>query len=106
MIVDLEADLSARDHTGLCCSFLDEACDPKLIVPGAVTFAGDDDAAAVAEVVELEEIDTGTIVRFQMLPGTIEQYEALVHRLHLSARPLVVACRGTANREFVGQASE
>ena len=85
MTVDLEADLNARDHTGLCWSFLDEASDPRLIVPGALIVAGDDDAAVVAEVVELEEIDTGTIVRFQMLPGTIEQYEALVERRHLSA---------------------
>ena len=66
MTVDLEADLNAGDHTGLCWSFLDEASDPRLIVPGALIVAGDDDAAVVAEVVELEEIDTGTIVRFQM----------------------------------------
>ena len=85
MSVDLEADLNARDHTGLCWSFLDEASDPRLIVPGALIVVGDDDAAVVAEVIELEEIDTGTIVRFQLLPGTIEQYEALIERRHLSA---------------------
>jgi hypothetical protein len=85
MHVDLEADLNSRDHTGLCWSFLDEATDPTLIQPGAVIIAGDTDAAAVAEVVELETIDTGTIVRFRLLPGSLHQYEALVNRLHLSA---------------------
>lgn len=85
MNVDLEADLNSRDHTGLCWSFLDEAANPRLIEPGAVIVVGDSDAPAVAQVVELEQIDTGTIVRFQLLPGTIEQYEALVERLHLSA---------------------
>jgi hypothetical protein len=85
MRVDLEADLNARDHTGLCWSFLDEAADPRVITPGAVIVAGDDDVAAVAEVVELEVIATGTIVRFNLLPGTVDQYEALVDRLHLTA---------------------
>ena len=85
MTVDLEADLNTRDHTGLCWSFLDEAGDPSLISPGAVIIVGDDDAVAVAEVVELQQIDTGTIVRFRLLPGSLEQYEALVDRLHLTA---------------------
>lgn len=77
MHIDLEADLNTRDHTGLCWSFLDEAADPTLIESGALIVAGDLDAAAVAEVVELEEIETGTVVRFRLLPGTIEQYQAL-----------------------------
>jgi hypothetical protein len=85
MTIDLEADLNTRDHTGLCWSFLDEATDPALISPGAVIVVGDDDAAAVAEVVELQTIDTGTIVGFRLLPGSLDQYEALVDRLHLSA---------------------
>jgi len=86
MTIDLEADLNTRDHTGLCWSFLDEAADPALISPGAVIVVGDDAAAAaVAEVVELQTIDTGTIVRFRLLPGSLDQYEALVDRLHLSA---------------------
>ncbi len=85
MSVDLEADLNTRDHTGLCWSFLDEASDPDLIQPKAVIVVGDDDVAAIAQVVELEPLDTGTIVRFQLLPGTIDQYEALVDRRHLSA---------------------
>jgi len=85
MTIDLEADLNTRDHTGLCWSFLDEAANPALITPGAVIVVGDDDAAAVAEVVELQTIDTGTIVRFRLLPDSLDQYQALVNRLHLSA---------------------
>ncbi len=85
MRVDLEADLNARDETGNCWSFLDEATNPSIITPGAVIVVGADDVAAVAEVVELAPIETGTIVRFRLLPGTIDQYEALVTRLHTSA---------------------
>lgn len=85
MAVDLEADLNTRDHTGLCWSFLDEARDADLVTPGALIIVGDDDAATVAEVVELETISTGTIVRFRLLPGTIDEYEALVDRRRLSS---------------------
>ncbi len=85
MHIDLEADLNTRDHTGLCWSFLDEAPDQALIEPGAVIIVGDTDCASGAEVIELEPIDSGTIVRFRLLPGRLDQYEALVTRLHLSA---------------------
>jgi hypothetical protein len=85
MHVDLEADLNTRDHTGLCWSFLDEAPDAGLVEVGALIIVGDDDAAAVAEVVEFETIETGTIVRFRLLPGSIEQYQALIDRLRLTA---------------------
>ena len=33
--VDLPADLNTRDDDGLCWSFLDEARDPTVIIPGA-----------------------------------------------------------------------
>lgn len=85
MYIDLEADLNARDHTGLCWSFLDEARDPGLIEPGALIVAGDPDTAAVAEVVELEAIGTGTVVRFRLLAGTVEQYQALIERVRITA---------------------
>ena len=89
MSVDLEADLNMQDHTGYCWSFLDEARDPAIIEPGAIILAGGGDAngeaVAVARVMELEEIDTGTIVRFQILPGHIEDYAVLVKRHQLTA---------------------
>ncbi len=51
--LDITADLNDEDHTGYLWTFLDEARDPAQIRPGAVVVAGDDDAAAVCQVVDL-----------------------------------------------------
>lgn len=42
IIVDITADLNAEDDTGYIWTFLDEARDPSLIVPGVVVIAGRD----------------------------------------------------------------
>jgi hypothetical protein len=78
--VDLPADLNARDDEGLCWSFLDEASDPAVVRQGAVIVAGEDDAAALVEVVDHVELGTGTMVRFRILPGRLEEYAATLHR--------------------------
>lgn len=78
--VDITADLTGEDETGFVWTLLDEARDPSLIVPGAIVVAGDPDAPAVAEVVDLVEKPAGTIVHLRLLPGAIEDYEALVRR--------------------------
>ena len=83
--VDLPADLNSRDEDGLCWSFLDEARDPAVIIPGAVIIAGDADAPAFVEVVDTVEIETGTIVRFRILPGAVDEYEAVLARNRRSA---------------------
>ncbi len=80
IIVDITADLNAEDDTGYIWTFLDEARDPSLIVPGAVVIAGDEDAPAVAVVVDLVEHPNGTIVHLDILPGTVEDYLALARR--------------------------
>lgn len=54
--VDIAADLNDEDESGFVWTFLDEARDPTLIVPA------------------------GTIVHLRLLPGAIEDYEALVRR--------------------------
>ena len=83
--VDITADLNDEDETGFVWTFLDEARDPSIIVPGAIVMAGDADAPAVAEVVDLVEKPSGTIVHLRLLPGTLEDYRALLQRSQILA---------------------
>lgn len=83
--VDIVADLNTEDETGYVWTFLDEARDPALIVPGAVVVAGDEDAPAVAVVVDLTPHPNGTIVHLDVLPGVIDNYLALARRVTASA---------------------
>jgi hypothetical protein len=83
--VDITADLNDEDETGFVWTLLDEARDPSLITPGAIVVAGDADAPAVAEVVDIVEKPAGKIVHLRLLPGVIEDYEALVRRALTSA---------------------
>ena len=83
--VDLEADLTAREQDGYCWSILSDARDPKLITPGAVVVAGDSDAPAMVEIVDLSPIGGNTMVRFRILPGVIEDYAEAFERNHISA---------------------
>lgn len=54
--VDILADLHDEDETGYVWTFLDEARQPSLIRPGTIVLAGDDDAPAVAEVIDYEAL--------------------------------------------------
>lgn len=78
--VDITADLNTEDETGLVWTYLDEARDPALIVPGAIVVAGDADAPAVTEVVDVVDKPSGKVVHLRLLPGAVEDYEALVRR--------------------------
>ena len=78
--VDITCDLMDEDESGYVWTFLRDARDPSLIEPGAIVVAGDDEAPAVAEVVEIVERPAGPIVHLRLLPGAIEDYEALVRR--------------------------
>lgn len=78
--VDITCDLMDEDETGHVWTFLREARDPALIEPGAIVVAGDEDAPAVAEVVDIVERPAGKVVHLRVLPGAIEDYEALVRR--------------------------
>jgi hypothetical protein len=51
--VDITCDLMDEDETGYAWTFLRDARDPSLIASGAFVLAGDPDAPAVAEVVEV-----------------------------------------------------
>ena len=78
--VDITADLNDEDDTGYVWTFLDEARDPSHIVPGALVVAGDADAAAICQVVDLAEAGDGTIVHLHILPGLVEDYQQLIRR--------------------------
>jgi hypothetical protein len=78
--VDITADLNDEDETGHIWTFLDEARDPSQIIPGALVIAGDEEAAAVCQVVDLASAGDGTIVHLRLLPGVVDDYRALVER--------------------------
>jgi hypothetical protein len=78
--VDITCDLMDEDESGYVWTFLHEARDPGLIEPGAIVVAGDEDAPAVAEVVEIVDKPGGEVVRLRLLPGVIEDYAALIRR--------------------------
>ncbi len=80
VIVDLTCDLPDEDETGFVWTFLREARDASLIEPGAIVVAGDADAAAVAEVIDIVEKPVGPVVHLRVLPGDVEDYAALVRR--------------------------
>jgi hypothetical protein len=80
-VVDIAADLNAEDQTGYVWTFLDEARDPSIVVPGALVVAGDDDASAVAVVVDHVAHPSGTIVHLDLLPGSVDDYLALAKRV-------------------------
>jgi hypothetical protein len=78
--VDISADLNDEDDTGYIWTFLDEARDPAQIRPGALVVAGDPDAAAVCQVIDLAPAGDVTIVHLRLLPGLVDDYRDLVHR--------------------------
>lgn len=80
VIVDITADLNDEDETGFVWTFLDEARDPSVILPGAIVVAGDADAPAVVEVVDIVTKSSGDVVHLRILPGGVEDYVALVRR--------------------------
>lgn len=79
--VDISADLNDEDETGYIWTFLDEARDPAQVVPGPLVVAGDGDADADCQVVDLVPGWRWQIVHLRMLPGSVEDYLALTRRL-------------------------
>jgi hypothetical protein len=78
--VDITADLNDEGHTGYVWTFLDEARDPAQITSGALVIAGDEETAAVCQVINLVPAGNGTIVHLRPLPGLVEDYQALAAR--------------------------
>jgi hypothetical protein len=71
--VDITADLNDEDETGYAWTFLDEARDPAQIKPGALVVAGDADAAAICQVIDLTPAGDGTIVDLKRVPELLGQ---------------------------------
>jgi hypothetical protein len=78
--VDIAADLNDEDETGFVWTFLDEARDPTIIVPNAMVVAGDFEAPAVVEVIDIVRKAAGDIVHLRILPRNVEDHAALVRR--------------------------
>lgn len=78
--VDISCDLMDEDETGHVWTFLSEARDASLVEPGAIVVAGDPDAPAVAEVIDIVDKASGKVVHLRILPGAVEEYEALIRR--------------------------
>lgn len=83
--VDIACDLMDEDETGYIWTFLRDARDPSLVEPGAIVLAGDADAPAVAEVIDIVDKPAGKVVHLRVLPGAVEDYEALIRRTITSA---------------------
>ena len=83
--VDITCDLMDEDETGHVWAFLRDARDQVLIQPGAIVVAGDEDAPAVAEVVDIVGKPAGQVVHLRILPGLIEDYQAVIRRAVIPA---------------------
>ena len=53
MKFDLFVDLNTEDETGLPWSYLDQAVDPSVVVPGRLIVVGSGSAVAVAQVIDV-----------------------------------------------------
>ncbi len=51
--MDLFVDLNTEDETGLPRSYLDQAIDPSVVVPGRLILVGSGSAVAVAQVIDV-----------------------------------------------------
>lgn len=72
---DIWVDLNTEDDSGLPWTYVREARNPAKIVPGAHVIAGDSDALAVAEVVD---VDDDGLVHLKPLPGPVSAHSHLL----------------------------
>lgn len=72
-------------HGLLLWAFLRDARDQALVRPGAIVVAGDEDAPAVAEVLDIVDKPAGQVVHLRILPGLLEDYQAVIQRAVIPA---------------------
>lgn len=84
MAVDITCDVQQVDETGHVWTFLDEAHDPSVIVPGNIVVAGSDIEPVYAVVVDLVDEDPDRIVHLDILPGALSQYRVAAERASLA----------------------
>ena len=70
MKIDLFVDLNTEDETGLPWTYLDQAPDPTVIVPGRLVVVGAGSAIAIAEVVD---VASDGLVHVRPLPGPVTE---------------------------------
>jgi uncharacterized phosphosugar-binding protein len=71
--IDLFVDLNTEDETGLPWTYLDQASDPSLVVPGRLLVVGAGSAVAMAEVID---VAADGLVHVRPLPGPIDIHRA------------------------------
>ncbi len=74
VVVDIEVDFHNEDETGFLWTWLSEARDPSVIRPDRIVVIGDEDALAMARIVDLVDHENGIIVHVDVLPGTVDDY--------------------------------
>ncbi len=66
--IDIWVDFASQDDTGLPWTFLSESDDPARVVPGTFIVAGNDQSAAVVEVVDVRR---DGVVHLRPQPGSV-----------------------------------
>ena len=76
--IALPADVNEIDHTGFVWTYLDQAPDASLVIPGGLIVAGDAEDPVMARVVDIVEgASTRKIVHLDVLGLADEFIEAL-----------------------------
>ena len=70
MKIDLFVDLNTEDETGMPWTYLDQAGDPSVVVPGRLIVVGAGSAIAIAEVIDAAP---DGLVHVRPLPGPVTQ---------------------------------
>ncbi len=68
MKIDLFVDLNTEDETGFPWTYLDQAADPSVVVPGRLIIVGAGSAIAIAEVIN---VAADGLVHVRPLPGPV-----------------------------------
>ena len=74
--IDIWVDFTTQDDTGLPWTLLSEASDPARIRPGAFVVAGNPQAQAVAEVVD---VGADGVVHLRPVPGSVARNAHLLN---------------------------
>jgi hypothetical protein len=77
--IDIWVDFASQDDTGMPWTLLSEAADPARIIAGTYVVAGNDQAAMVAEIVD---VAADGVVHLRPLPGPVSRN---AHRLDARA---------------------
>lgn len=70
MKIDLFVDLNTEDETGFPWTYLDQATNPAVVVPGRLIVVGAGTAVAIAEVMD---VASDGLVHVRPLPGPVNE---------------------------------